>query len=206
MLELRVASSTRDLDPTIGVKLLDQVLAGNRWHAIRYTRSVYPATAITTELQADARIAFAQGPPGIGRKRPSLPGEPPGVSSSLNPERTDDHGREIALAVDPPYQRTRLKGRRARRRPDPSSHRAGSVVVTSNRAPDEWLATFADPVRAQSTIDRFVSNAYDLVIEGESYRPRLKPSRQAGQKAAGQGGSIGSAGWNAGENPAVPCS
>ena len=55
-------------------------------------------------------------------------------------------------------------------------HRAGSIVVTSNRGPDEWLATFADPVRAQSAIDRFTSNSYDLVIEGESYRSRLKPS------------------------------
>ena len=54
-------------------------------------------------------------------------------------------------------------------------HRAGSIIVTSNRGPDEWLATFADPVRAQSAIDRFTSNAYDLVIEGESYRARLKP-------------------------------
>ena len=54
--------------------------------------------------------------------------------------------------------------------------RSGSIIVTSNRGPDEWLTTFADPVRAQSAIDRFTSNSYDLVIEGESYRARLKPS------------------------------
>jgi DNA replication protein DnaC len=60
-------------------------------------------------------------------------------------------------------------------------HRAGSMIVTSNRGPDEWLATFADPVRAQSAIDRFTSNAYDLVIEGESYRRRQKPRLLAGQ-------------------------
>src|SRR5262252_8112611 len=54
-------------------------------------------------------------------------------------------------------------------------YRSSSMIVTSNRGPDEWLATFADPMRAQSAIDRFTSNAYDLVIEGESYRPRLKP-------------------------------
>ncbi len=54
-------------------------------------------------------------------------------------------------------------------------HRSGSMIVTSNRGPDEWLATFADPVRAQSAIDRFTNNSYDLVIEGESYRPRMKP-------------------------------
>jgi DNA replication protein DnaC len=54
-------------------------------------------------------------------------------------------------------------------------HRAGTMIVTSNRGPDEWLATFADPVRAQSAIDRFMGNSYDLVIDGESYRPRQKP-------------------------------
>jgi DNA replication protein DnaC len=63
-------------------------------------------------------------------------------------------------------------------------HRAGSIIVTSNRGPDEWLPTFADPVRAQSAIDRFTGNSYDLVIEGESYRSRLKPRLRAGQKGA----------------------
>lgn len=58
-------------------------------------------------------------------------------------------------------------------------HRAGSMIVTSNRGPDEWLPTFADPVRAQSAIDRFTNNSYDLVVEGESYRPRMKPKRTA---------------------------
>jgi DNA replication protein DnaC len=61
-------------------------------------------------------------------------------------------------------------------------HRSGSMVLTSNRGPDEWLATFADPVRAQSAVDRFTSNSYDLVIEGESYRRRLKPGLKTGQK------------------------
>jgi DNA replication protein DnaC len=68
--------------------------------------------------------------------------------------------------------------------------RAGSVVITSNRGPDEWLPTFADPIRAQAAIDRFTSNAYDLVIEGESYRKRLKPKSPgsgAGQKKGGSG-------------------
>jgi len=55
-------------------------------------------------------------------------------------------------------------------------HRAGALIVTSNRGPDAWVATFADPLRAQSAIDRFVHNAYDLVLDAESYRKRQKPT------------------------------
>ena len=38
---------------------------------------------------------------------------------------------------------------------------------------------FDDVLLAQSAIDRFMNSAYDLVIEGESYRPRLKPKLEA---------------------------
>ena len=64
-------------------------------------------------------------------------------------------------------------------------HRLGAIIVTSNRGPDEWLATFADPLRAQAAIDRFTSNAFDLVIEGESYRKRLKPQLASGSQGGG---------------------
>lgn len=66
-------------------------------------------------------------------------------------------------------------------------HRSGSMIVTSNRGPDEWHATFTDPLRAQAAIDRFTGSAYDLTIEGESYRQRQKPvfkKGRAGQKDA----------------------
>jgi DNA replication protein DnaC len=51
----------------------------------------------------------------------------------------------------------------------------GSMIVTSNRDTAEWLAMFDDTLLAQSAVDRFKNAAFDFVIEGESYRPRLKP-------------------------------
>ena len=55
-------------------------------------------------------------------------------------------------------------------------HRAAATIVTSNREPIEWLGLMADPLLAQSAIDRLQSAAYELVIDGESYRRRQKPS------------------------------
>jgi DNA replication protein DnaC len=55
-------------------------------------------------------------------------------------------------------------------------HQKASTVLTSNRSPDEWLAIMTDPLLAQSAVDRLTSTAHELVIEGQSYRRRQKPS------------------------------
>ena len=55
-------------------------------------------------------------------------------------------------------------------------HQRAATIVTSNRTPDEWLTMMADPLLAQSAVDRLVSTAHELIIEGPSYRQRQKPS------------------------------
>lgn len=43
-------------------------------------------------------------------------------------------------------------------------HRNSATIVTSNRDPIEWLALMADPLLAQSAIDRLQSAAHELVV------------------------------------------
>jgi DNA replication protein DnaC len=62
-------------------------------------------------------------------------------------------------------------------------HRAASTVVTSNREPIEWLGQMADALLAQSAIDRLQSAAYELVLDGESYRQRQRPRLDVGTTA-----------------------
>ena len=59
-------------------------------------------------------------------------------------------------------------------------HRAASTVVTSNREPAEWIGQMADALLAHYAIDRLQSAAYELVLEGKSYRRRQKPRLAVG--------------------------
>lgn len=63
-------------------------------------------------------------------------------------------------------------------------NRSASTIVTSNREPVEWIAQMADALLAQSAIDRLQSSAYELILEGGSYRRRQKPGLDVGATTA----------------------
>ena len=55
--------------------------------------------------------------------------------------------------------------------------RAGSMIVTSNRSPQDWYGLFPNPVLAESTLDRLINRAHHLTLVGKSYRPLQRPDR-----------------------------
>ena len=56
-------------------------------------------------------------------------------------------------------------------------HLNSSVIITSNRPPQDWVALFPDPVMANSALDRLAHHAHHIIIEGgESYRKKLRPT------------------------------
>jgi DNA replication protein DnaC len=58
----------------------------------------------------------------------------------------------------------------------------GSVVVTSNRAFEEWAEVFGNDLLASAALDRLTHHAHTLVIQGESYR-QLSRRKEALEKA-----------------------
>jgi DNA replication protein DnaC len=52
----------------------------------------------------------------------------------------------------------------------------GSIVITSNRKPEDWYPLFPNPVVAESILDRLINNAHNIPMNGRSYRPKNRPS------------------------------
>ena len=77
-------------------------------------------------------------------------------------------------------------------------HHQAATVLTSNRDPSEWLAVMADPLLAQSAVDRLKSAAWKLVIEGESYRKREKPTLHPSPEPGRRRGALDSHGHRPG--------
>ena len=57
-------------------------------------------------------------------------------------------------------------------------HGASSFIITSNRAVEEWLGLFDDPILGNSALDRLANASYQVVIEGASYHEKLSPHRK----------------------------
>jgi len=56
----------------------------------------------------------------------------------------------------------------------------GSVIVTSNRAFEEWADVFGNDLLASAALDRLTHHAHSLIIRGESYRQRSRRKEAAG--------------------------
>jgi DNA replication protein DnaC len=55
-----------------------------------------------------------------------------------------------------------------------------AATMTSNRAVEEWVALFDDPILANSALDRFTHRAHQIVMDGPSLRAEQAPGRQKG--------------------------
>lgn len=57
-----------------------------------------------------------------------------------------------------------------------------SILLTSNRAPEEWGEVFGNPLLASAALDRLTHHAHILTITGTSYRQRKQESIQKGKE------------------------
>jgi DNA replication protein DnaC len=56
-------------------------------------------------------------------------------------------------------------------------HLKSSMIINSNRPPQDWIPLFPDPVMANSALDRLAHHAHHIIIGGgESYRKKLRPT------------------------------
>lgn len=69
--------------------------------------------------------------------------------------------------------------------------RRAATVIASNRAVEEWVALFDDPILANSALDRFAHRAHQIVMEGPSLRAARAPSPAKGGRRPGQTGREG---------------
>ena len=52
-----------------------------------------------------------------------------------------------------------------------------SILLTSNRAPEEWGSVFGNALMASAALDRLTHHSHLLLLEGESYRQRERKTK-----------------------------
>jgi DNA replication protein DnaC len=59
----------------------------------------------------------------------------------------------------------------------------GSIILTSNRAFEEWAEPFANDLLASAALDRLTHHAHTVIIRGQSYRQRNRRKEVTGSEA-----------------------
>jgi DNA replication protein DnaC len=60
----------------------------------------------------------------------------------------------------------------------------GSLIMTSNRAFEEWAEVFGNDLLASAALDRLTHHCHTLVIRGQSYRQRSRRKETPGDTLA----------------------
>lgn len=60
-----------------------------------------------------------------------------------------------------------------------------SILLTSNRAPEEWDEIFGNPLLASAALDRLTHHAHIVTMKGKSYRQRDRAKGTEGGKKRG---------------------
>ncbi len=53
----------------------------------------------------------------------------------------------------------------------------GAMIITSNRATEEWYPLFGDPLLASAAMDRLLHHSHVIELTGDSFRNPSRPSR-----------------------------
>ncbi|MFI0220437.1 ATP-binding protein [Streptomyces lydicus] len=49
------------------------------------------------------------------------------------------------------------------------------MIITSNRAPNDWYPLFPNPAVAESLLDRLINASHQVIMNGPSYRLNNRP-------------------------------
>jgi DNA replication protein DnaC len=60
----------------------------------------------------------------------------------------------------------------------------GSIIITSNRAFEEWAEVFGNDLLASAALDRLTHHCHTLIIRGQSYRQRSRRKETTGDSPA----------------------
>lgn len=63
-------------------------------------------------------------------------------------------------------------------------YESGSLIITSNRAFEEWAAVFGNDLLASAALDRLTHHCHTLVIRGQSYRQLSRRKELPGDPSA----------------------